>query len=799
MEAFHQDLRYALVLLRRNPGFATVAILALALGIGANTTMFSVVHGVVLAPLPYPEPDRLVKVQEIAPGGNRWEASYPGYLDWERRSRSFEHLTALQTFNLTLTGGLQTMEVRSAFVTPNMFDLLQVVPSLGRSFAAEENRPGNAFTVLISDGLWRREFGASSDVQGRAITVDGSPATIIGVMPRGFEFPDPDVQIWGALGSLADLAFMKNRAVHVLSVVGRLAEGVSEEQATAEMSAIAAQLEMEFPGEDPRHGAAVASLHEILVGDVKPALVMLLAAVAFVLLIACANVANLLVARAAARDREMAVRSVLGASRWRTLRQMLTESAVLGLLSGAVSLLLATWSVDLLAARLASVLPRAANIRLDATVLVFTLGVSLATGLLFGLLPTLGSRLAPLEALQNRASGSPSRRRLRSALIVAEVALSVVLLVGAFLMLQSFWRVAGQEPGFRPERLLVASVLLPEVDYPDLEAAKAWFARIPRELETLPGVEAASAVNSAPISGGDSNGMLTIDGRPFAEGEAPGASYRRILPDYFRVLGVPLLRGREFDVRDDGSNAVVIINEAMARQYFAHVDPIGQRIKVGPPENEPWLTIVGVVGDVRNAGLEAGPRLATYEPHSQRGWRSMELLVRTRGEAHGEAESVRRTLLASAPGILIREMRTMDERIHASLAPRRLNAWLLGTFAGLALGLACIGLYGVMSYLVTRRTHEIGVRVALGAVRSDVLRLVVGQGMRLVVAGVLLGTLGGLAVTRVLSSLLFEVSPTDPRTFAAAAAALTIVALSACLLPAYRATRVSPVEALRCE
>ena len=806
MNTLFQDLRYAIRLMIKSPGFVTAAVIALALGIGSNTAIFSVVNGVMLRPLPYEAPDRLMVISETNPqqGEEDFNVSYPNFMDFKQQSNSFEQMSAMRFATLTLTGGEEAERIPTALVSSDLFSLLRVKPSLGRTFLAEEDRPGGDQVVIISHSLWQRRFGSDPEIISKPLTLNGETYTVIGVMPAGFEFPSEEIGMWLALGPLADTTPMKNRAVHFLNVIARLNPGVTRQQALTELETIAGRIQQQHAEADPGHGVGITSLHAEMVGDVRPALLVLLGAVAFVLLIACANVANLLLARAWARQKEIAIRAALGAGRGRIVRQLLTESALLAVTGGAIGLLLALWGVDLLVNNLPDYVPRAKEIAIDRKVLGFTLSLSLLTGLVFGIVPTLRlSKTGLSESLKEggrKSGGGFGRNRARSVLVISEVALSLVLLIGAGLMIKSFWRLAQVDPGFRPENLLTMTVSLPDVNYPETEQVISFYQQLPQRLEALPGVKSVSAVNSLPISGGDSHGQLTIDGRPFPPGEAPAASYRRVLPNYFRAIGIPLLRGREFDERDKGDDPkVVIINEEMARRYWKDSDPVGSRIKVGPAENEPWLTVVGVVGDVRNVGLEAGPSLATYEPHPQRPWSTMNVIVRTEGDPVNLAAAVRDGIRAIDRQLPISNISTMDQRISRSVAPQRFNMFLLGVFAALALMLAGVGIYGVMSYSVTQRTSEIGVRMALGARPGDVLRLVVGQGMMLTLTGVAIGLVAAFALTRVMGSLLFGVSATDILTFFIVSVLLTGVSLAACYLPARRAAKVDPMTALRYE
>ena len=797
------DLRYGLRSLLMAPAFSLVAVVTLALGIGANTAMFSVLDAVLLRPLPYDRSDRLVTVRETNPlvRADSFGVSWPNLADWRQRSRSLEGIAGIYTTLVTVSGGMEAERVPVALVSSNLFATLRARPAIGRVFLDEEDRAGGASVAIVSDGLWKRRFASDPRMDGRTLEVNGEVCTVVGVMPPGFSFPQDGIEAWLPLGPLA--ARLDNRAVHVLTTVARLADGATLERAGTEMAAVAAALQHDHAGEDTGHGVVVLPVLDQMVTGVRPAMLVLAGAVAFVLLIACGNIANLLLARGASRRHEMAIRAALGAGRARMIRQMLTESVLLALLGGGLGLILALWGTDLLAQRIPEFVPRRAGIAVDGHALLFTLCCSLVTGIVFGLAPALhASRFDVNGALRASApaAGGRARGRLRGALVIAQVALSLVLLVGAGLMIRSFHRVQEVDPGFDTDHLLTLTVSLPDQKYEDSTRVIAFYRDLQRSIEALPGVRSASAVSALPISGGDGHGDLTVEGRPFPPGEAPAASFRRVLPSYFRTMRIPLIQGREFDDHDGGGDVmVVIVNESMARRFWPGENPVGRRIKVGPAAREPWLTIVGVVGDVRNVGLESGAALATYEPHAQRPWTTMNLAVRAAGDTTPLVPAVRELLRAAEPGAPVFNVGTMESRIDESLGLRRFNTGMMRLFSAVALLLAAIGIYGVLSYSVSRRTGEFGIRMALGARRADLMRLVVGQGMSLALAGVVLGVTGALALTRVLSSLLFETSATDPLTFTLTALLLSAVSLAACWLPASRATRVDPMVALRHE
>jgi putative ABC transport system permease protein len=803
MQTLWQDLRYGARMLLKKPGFTLIAIITLALGIGANTAIFSVVNAALLRPLPYEESERLVVLYETNPqqGRDEMSVSYPNFADWRAQSQSFEQLAACLYGGMILTGKDEPARLQVVAVSADFFAMLRVKPLRGRVFLPEEDKVGGAPVVLLSHALWQSRFGGDEGLIGRQIMLDRKSRTVIGVMPPNFALPPGDqTEVWMAIGTLADQ--MQNRAVHRMTAIGRLKSGVTLRQAQTELATIASRIQQQYPDADPGHGVNVISGYESLTKNARPALLTLLVAVGFLLLIACANVANLLLARAETRQKEIAIRTALGATRGRIVRQLLTESLLLAVAGGAAGLLLAAWGVDALAGSLPDDFPRAKEIGVDSVILGFAGALSVLTGLIFGIIPAL-TRAKPAlnETLKEggRTSAAIGRGRIRGALVVTEVALSLTLLVGAGLLIKSFWRLMQADPGFQLDHLLTMNVSLIGEKYKETGQVISFFRELPARLGALPGVKAVSAVSALPISGGDSNGNLTIEGRDFPPAQTPSASFRRILPNYFSAMGIPLKQGREFDERDTGAEKVVIINEGMARRFWPDGDAIGKRIKVGPPQNEPWLTVVGVAGDVKNIGLEADAMLATYEPHAQRPWSAMNLAIRTETDPMSLSAAVRGELRAMEKDLLIRNPTTMDDRIRLSVAPRRFNMTLLAVFAALALLLAAVGVYGVMSYTATQRTHEIGVRMALGAQSGVVLKLIVGQGLKLALIGVAIGLPAAFALTRWMEDLLYGVRPTDSWTYGAVAALLLLVALFACWIPARRAAKVDPMIALRHE
>jgi putative ABC transport system permease protein len=801
MRTLLQDVRYAARVLVRQPGFAAVAVLTLALGVGANTAIFSVVNAVLLRPLPFAEPDQLVRVYEKRPklGRTRNVVSAPDFIDWRGQSQTFDSMAAYNGWGASLTGDGEPQRITGALASADLFRVLRAEPMLGRAFAAEEDRPGAPRVVVISHGLWRRRFGADPSAVGKAVTLGGEPYTVVGVMPPAFQFPDPETEVWAPLA--LDPQDQSSRGSHYLSVVARLKTGVTREQAQAEMDAIAGRLEQQYQV-NTGHGVNVFALHDEVVGGVRKSLFVLLGAVGFVLLIACANVANLLLARGAARQAEIAVRTALGASRWRVVRQLLTESLLLFVWGGALGLLLAVWGVDLFVALSPPGTPRVHEIRADAWVFGFTFLVSLATGVVFGLLPALQASKPDLHAALKEGGrdrlGGGSRTRLRGLLVVAEVASAVVLLVGAGLLLKSFVRLRQVSPGFDTANVLTMQLSLPPSRYRDGASQAAFFRQLLQRVEALPGVRAAGAVAGLPLTGNMASRYFEIEGRPpRPAGEGLNANFNLASPGYFRALGVPLVSGRQFDERDaSGAPEVVVVNETMARRFWPDEDPLGKRLRIA---NNPWRTVVGVVADVKNDGLSAEPKPEMFYPLLQSPLPFMTLVVRTDTDPKTLAAAVGREVRAVDADEPVYDVKTMDERLAESVSPQRLTTLLVGVFAALAMTLAGVGIYGVISYSVAQRTREMGVRMALGAQKGDVLKLVLRQGLLLALAGVLIGLAGAFALTRVMSGLLYGVSVTDPATFAGVAVMLTAVALVACLVPALRAARVDPMVALRYE
>jgi len=804
METLLKDIRHGVRGLVRNPGFTTIAVITLALGIGANTAIFSVVNAVLLRPLPFDDPESIVWVWDTQPQLPTAPASVPDFLDWKEQNSSFAHMAAFQSGMMFLDTGEGTVDTTMGLVTPETFSLFHVSPILGRTFTEEETLPERNRVVVLSQSLWQKNFRSDPNVLGRTLQLSGAAHTIIGVMPAGFSFPDR-AQFWRPL--IIDPAKL-DRGPHFLHVLGRLKPGVTLARAQADMSAIAARLAHQYPEKIAGHGVKLEPLTTVIVGDIGLALYVLLGAVGFVLLIACANLANLMLARLGARQKEIAVRTALGASRLRIVRQLLVESIVLAVVGGAAGLLLAIWAVSWVVSVSADTIPRVQEIVVDPRVAGFTLLVSVATGVLFGLAPALHvSRTDLTDALKESGRTSPGlrRSRLRSALVMSEVALSLVLLVGAGLMIRSFAKLNHIDPGFNPERVLTLGVTFLKSKYPADEQVGTNYTQLLERAAAVPGVESVGAITDLPLSGGSTSDSFTIEGRPAVAKEAePSTEYRVVTPRYFESMGVPLLAGRDFTDSDTRKSPnVVVINDAFARQHFGAESPLGHRLKLQGQERDP-LMIVGVVGNVRDFGLDQLPAAAAYVPYLQDPLsttyqRSMTIVARTNSDPSAIAGSLRTSLTSVDKDLPVYSIKPMTEYLHDSLGRRRFNMILLTVFGGVALVLAAVGIYGVISYGVTQRTHELGIRMALGAQRRDVLKLVIRQAMMVALGGVGIGLVASLALTRLIKSLLFNVDVTDPLTFVAIAALMSTIALVACLIPARRATKVDPLVALRYE
>ena len=816
MDSLIKDIRYALRSLVKQPAFTAVAILTLALGIGANTSIFSVVNAVLLRPLPFKEPDRMAVVWERRKESGDADLPVSGheFAAWRERSHSFEALSLIQQDVLNLTGRGDPVSVTAARVTVDFFPVLGVSPLLGRTLAPGEDQSSGAKVVVLGQKLWTQRFGADRKILNQSILLNDQSYTVVGVMPTLELMPDVLLPI--------DLpAEVQKVGKHSHQVLGRLKAGVTLAQANADLANVSHQLEQEAPADNLGHGVYAVTVHEDVTGNAQRALWILFGAVGFVLLIACANVANLLLSRATARQREMAIRTALGATRWRLIRQTLTESMLLAGFGGALGLILATWLVDLFSKITSVNLPRLEQINIDRRVLLATLSFSLFTGLLTGIIPAL--RISESGFFQwmtegTRTSAGAGRRRIGSALVVIEVALAVVLLVGGGLMLKSFIRLIRVDPGFNPHQVLRLDLSLPDLRYKEPQKQRAFYEDLIARLRTLPGAESVGATTHTPLGRADNWDPFTIEGRPApAPGQEQQAATRVVSNDYFRTLKIPLHKGRFFsdaDARlalplirwyeqqpypphfnDPQPAPVVIINETMAHLYWPNQDPIGQRLRIIA---SPWITVVGVVGDVHHTGLNSKPNPEMYLSNLQEPQDSLAVMVRTAGDPLQLAAAARAQVKAIDKDQPV-TVNTMDQIFSESVAGQRFNAQLLGIFAALALTLAMVGVFGVLNYSVAQRIREIGIRVALGAQRRDVFRLIVGQGLVLALSGVVLGSAGALALTRLIANLLFGVSTTDLSTFILVSAVVTTVALLACYLPARRATKVDPLVALRYE
>ena len=811
MQTLLRDLRYGLRMLAKNSGFTAVAVITLALGIGANTAIFSVVNAALLRPLPYEDPNRLVYVwsAEKARGINQSPASIPDLHDWREQNRVFDGMAGWWSGSYNLSGGDEPQQVGGWTVSPNFFSVLGAKPELGRTFALDEEQGTKDRVVVLSHSLWIGSFGSDQKILGRTITLDGEPHTVVGVMPAEFSSPFPDVQLWVPWPTRAES--IAPRGDRFMRVIARLKPGATIKRAQADMDTIASRLAQTYK-EDTGVTAYLVPAAQQIAGSVRPALLVLLGAVGFVLLIGCANLANLLLARSAAREKEFAIRAALGASHSDLVRQLLTESLLLSVFGGAVGILMAASGIRYLRVMVANQIPRAQDIGLDARVLLFTVGLSVLTGLAFGLFPALRSFKGRLnESLKEGGRGSGAGvegRRVRDLLVIWEMALALVLLVGAGLLVNSFERLRAIDPGFNTDKVLTCQVSLPSSKYKDPQIV-SFFRQLLERVRALPGVKAAGATMTMPLrnpNGGYWSG-LNIEGRPAAARESiPIVSFAQVTPGYFRAMGIPILKGRAFTDADnsDQSPKVAIVNATLAHRFFSDADPIGKRICLGEdPSKGPWLTVVGVVGD---AALESltDPRFPqVLSPHAQ-GVQggvagNMELALRTSSDPLSLAAAVRDEVHELDKDQSVADIQTLDQVVSASLAQPRLNTLLLAGFAALALLLAAIGIYGVISYSIAQRTREIGIRMALGAGRGDVLKLVIKHGTILALTGAAIGLVGALTLTRLMSSLLYGVQPSDPPTFLAVFVVLVGVALLASYIPARRATKVDPMVALRCE
>lgn len=806
------DVAYALRTLRRSPGFALIAILALGLGIGANTAIFSIVNTVLLRPLPYPQPDRLVmlfgRFTGIGLPNDQNNFSAPELLDVRRLNTSLSHVAAFQAAGFSVSFSGTPEQIAGANVSPELFPMLGVDAALGRTFLPQEAEDGRARVALISHGLWTRRFGADPQVVGRTVRMNGTGYEIVGVLPASFAFPN-EAEIWAPLSFSPDALTPNSRGGHGLQVLARIKPALSVAQAQDDLARVTAAIIQEnrqYPYEKFNFLLLAVPLLEQTVSDIRAALWILLGTVGFVLLIACANVANLLLVRASSREREIAIRTALGAGRWRLSRQMLTESALLGLLGGLLGLVLARLGLRLLVTLASASFPRVADTTMDWRVLGFTLAVSIGTGLLFGLAPAWqATRVVTHDSLKEGGrgnTGGAGAQRVRRLLIAGEIALSLVLLAGAGLLMKSFLNLQQVDPGFRADGVLTMRLTLPGARYREPDQIRAFYRDVHGRLRGLPGVEAVGAISALPLSGDGGSGTATIDTTAVPPDKStPEVDMRAVLPGFFEAMGVRLVRGRTFEDRDDErASPVAIVDETLANSYWPNEDPIGKRLKRGGMQStSPWMTVVGVVRHVRVRTLEAPSRVQLYWPHLQNPTRSLSFAIHTTLDPRTLGGLVQQAVVAVDPDQPVYRLASMNELMASSLARRRLSMLFLALFAGAALLLAAVGIYGITSYSVAQRSQEMGVRMALGATRGGILRLVLGQSLALAIAGVLVGLVGAYALTGVMSSLLFQVTAADPATFLLVAAVLLLVTTMASALPAWRATRVDPMVALRCE
>ena len=797
-----QDLRYALRLMRQRPGYTAIVVVTLALGIGANTAMFSAIRGVLLRPLPYAEPARLVQIWENDRLNQkpRYAVAPANFEDWRSQTHSFAEVAAYVTQSASLSGRGEPFQARMALVTANFFSTLGVAPALGRSLTAADNVPPNHRVAVLSHAAWLGHFGGNPDILETTVQLGGVPCRIVGIMPRGFAFPDSGVDLWRPVALRPEL--LATRAQHFFSVIARVKPGIGLEAAAQDLESVAAAAQQKYPGTNDQRGTTMVPLQEAIVGDVRRPMWVLGAAVALLLLIACANVANLMLVQSTSRRREMAVRTALGADRVRLVRQLLVEGLLLAAISGAAGIALASWGTGVLTRIASEYVPRAAEIHLDMTVLGFAMALSLGTGLLLAFAPALrGSRTNVQGDLREAARGSVGGGCwIGSALVVIEVAAAVVLVVGGALLLKSFWRVLHVQPGFTTGTVLSVQTELPDGRYAQDPLVRQFYADLLARISAVPGVRAAAAVNNLPLSGQGWTSWLTIENQPRATGEPPEVGFRVATPAYLVALQIPLLQGRWFDETDtQEALQVVVVNKALSDRFFPAGNAIGARVRLGPNPKAPWRTIVGVIGSVRHQGPEAEPAPESYQPFSQLALGDLTLVVRAEGDRGAVASAIRAAARSIDPSVVLWRMQWMDAIVDEHLAPRRLAMLIVEGFAAVALGLALLGIYGVMSYTVTQRVPEIGVRMALGAGPATIHRMVIRDGLRLAIPGLALGGAAALVVTRIARGMLFDVSPTDPLAFATVGLGMLAVALIACYVPARRAARVDPLSAIRAE
>jgi putative ABC transport system permease protein len=797
------ELRHSLRLLFKSPGFTLVTVLTLALGIGSTTAIFSVVDSIILKPLPYPEPDRLMRLYEVpreGGEGDRFSTTVPNFMAWQQRSQSFELLGAVfDDFSFQLTGAREPDRIEGALVSPGLFELLGKKPRTGRSLQESDGAPGAEPVIIASYRLWRR-LGGDPDLVGKTLTLNGRTFTVVGIMPDGFEFPDRKAEAWAPL---AMDATRSNPFARILQAYGRLKPGASLTKARQEMLVIATDLEQERPAANSGMTVLVEPLKKTIVGDTDRPLLLLLGAVVFVLLIACVNVVNLFLLRTLGRQREIAVCTAFGASRLRVFRRFVIDGLLLAFLGGGLGVLLAFWAVRLFVAISPPEIPRLSEVAVDGRALALALVLSLLTGIVLALAPGIsiyGPRLEETLRLGNRGADEVQRKRLRRLLVVSEVALAVVLLIGAGLMVESYRRLYRVDPGFRPQNVLTAEVTLPYLSYARDDQRSAFFDQSLQRIRDINGVESAGAASYIPLAGSDLQWSFVPEGQAVEEGKEPAASYRVVDGDYFRAMGFKLVSGRLFETRDHQlAPPSVIVNETMARQVWPGQQALGKRIRIGSiGSTQPWATVIGVVGDVHHSGLDVPAPAEMYLPYSPLWWEpTMTLVVRTKVDPVRLVDAVRSSVWAVDKDLPLYNVRTMTQVVDESLARQRLNLMLISLFASVALVLAMVGIYGIMAQSVVQETQKIAVRMALGALRRDILTQVLQQGLVLVAGGVILGVLVAIGVTRLMASLLFGVTATDPATFFAVAFTFVLVALIALSIPALRATRVDPLVCLK--
>ncbi|HET9710852.1 MAG TPA: ABC transporter permease [Pyrinomonadaceae bacterium] len=811
MDSIIKDIRYGLRGLVKHPGFTAIVVITLALGIGASTAIFSIVDSVLLRRLPYRTAERIVAVQELNPAGKRIQVTSANFLDWRAQNTVFEQLAAIKTAptNLALTDSAERVEL--AQTNANFFDIFGITPQQGRLFIPQDEQAGHEPIAVISDALWRRRFGADASIVGKPITLNSRNYTVVGIAPPGFQYPDK-TEVWLPPLRLApelypDQDVTQTRGMGYLAAVGLLKPGMSLQQAASEMETITARLRQQYPDTNNRRFNRVVSLHEHLVGDTDKLLWLLLGAVTFVLLIGCANVANLLLASGASRQKEIAIRTALGASRARVIRQLFTESTILALAGGAVGLLIAYWGLAAITKLLPRDFPRLDEIHMDVRVLAFTFAASVLTGMLFGLAPALQiSRSDVQDSMRESGrglTGSLRKSRFRQALIVVEVALSVVLLAGAGLLFRSFIHLQSVNTGFVSQQVLTAKLTPAGTNYANLSDSVRFYNQVLEKVSALPGVQDAGLINTLPLDKGPTS-AFRVEGRPVTTPDKwPGANYRVVTPNYFRAMSIPMLQGRAYTDRDnENAPRVMIVNEELAQSVFPGENVIGKRITFGNTDDNQqpiWFEIVGVAANIRSVELREEPESELYFSASQTIWPSMSLVVRSSVEPASLSGSVRQIVNEVDKSVPVSSVQTMDHIVSQSITQPRFNLFLLGLFSAVAMLLSAAGIYGVTAYTVTQRTHELGIRLALGAQVGDVLKMILGQGMAVIGVGLVLGLVAAFGLMRLLRSLLFGVGENDPITFVAITVLLLLVALVACYIPARRATKVDPLEALRYE